>query len=182
MNKLEKKDLVKHIRGRVFVFVDAANLEKSVQDLGWRVNYRKLRAYFRNNTDLRSVRFYSVSFGNAPHNDFLDSLRAKGYRVVTKPLKIIKDDSEPDGEIRKADFDVEIAVDAIDKLNEYDTMILFSGDSDFDYLVKVLRQKGKKAVVFSTKHHIAKELIRSCDKYIDLKRLKADIARKPRKK
>jgi len=181
MSKL-KKSLVTHIKGRVFVFVDAANLEKSVQDLGWRVNYRKLKVYFRNNTNLRSIRFYSVAFGNAPHNDFLDSLRAKGYRVVTKPLKIIKDGSEPDGEIRKADFDVEIAVDAMEKLDKYDTMILFSGDSDFDYLVKALRQKGKEVVVFSTKHHIAKEFIRSCDRYIDLKRLKDYIARKPKKK
>jgi uncharacterized LabA/DUF88 family protein len=169
---LEKLD-----NGRTFVFIDAANLEKSVKDLRWKVHYRRLRAYFRNVCDLQGTRFYSVSFGSASHNEFLDSLRSKGYRVITKPLKVIKDKHSPEGEHRKANFDVEIAVDAMEYIDAYDTIILFSGDSDFDYLLKKLRDRGKYTIVVSTKYHISKELIRSSHRYIDPKKLKENIAR-----
>jgi len=63
-------------------------------------------------------------------------------------------------------------------LERYNTIILFSGDSDFDYLLKKLRNKDKYTIVISTKHHIAKELIRSSNKYFDLRKLKNRIARK----
>lgn len=168
----------KYVKGKTLIFIDAANLEKSVKDLDWKVNYRRLKAYLRDSCDLQEIRFYTVSFGNAGHNEFLDSLRAKNYRVITKPLKIIKDNRLPGGEERKANFDVEIAVDAMELLERYNTIILFSGDSDFDYLLKKLRDKDKYTIVISTKHHIAKELIRSSNKYFDLRKLKNRIARK----
>jgi uncharacterized LabA/DUF88 family protein len=62
-------------------------------------------------------------------------------------------------------------------LDRYETLVLFSGDSDFDYLIKTLKKKGKRVIVISTKYHIAKELIISSDKYIDLKKLKSLIVR-----
>ena len=160
------------------MFIDAANLERSVKDLEWKVNYRRLKAYFRSACDLQEVRFYSVSFGSASHNEFLDSLRSKNYRVITKPLKVIKDEHLSGGEQRKANFDVEIAVDAMEYIDAYDTIVLFSGDSDFDYLLKKLRDKDKYTIVVSTRYHISKELIRSSHRYIDLKKLKQKIARK----
>ena len=61
--------------------------------------------------------------------------------------------------------------------HKFDTLVLFSGDSDFDYLLKKLKVKGKTLVVISTKYHISKELIESSDKYIDLKKLKELIKR-----
>lgn len=73
--------------------------------------------------------------------------------------------------------DVEIAVDVIEMTGKFDTLVLFSGDSDFNYLIKILRGKGKRAVVISTKYHISKELIESGNKYIDLKKLRGRIER-----
>ena len=85
------------------------------------------------------------------------------------------------GKYRKANFDVEIALDAREFVNSYDTLVLFSGDSDFDYLVKMLRERGKRVIVVSSRHHISKELIKSCNKYIDLKKLKLHIERVDKK-
>jgi len=62
-------------------------------------------------------------------------------------------------------------------LDKFDTLVLFSGDSDFNYLIKKLRLKGKQVVVISTKHHISRELIESSNKYIDLKKLRELIER-----
>ena len=46
-------------------------------------------------------------------------------------------------EIRKSNFDVEISVDAIKMLKNYDTFCIFSSDADFVYLNNFLRKKVK---------------------------------------
>ena len=97
--------------------------------------------------------------------------------MITKPLKIIKAEDIERGDIRKANFDVEIAIDTMEMLDNFDTLVLFSGDSDFDYLLKKLRKKNKSVLVISSKHHISKELIENSDKYIDIKKLKNFIKR-----
>jgi len=98
--------------------------------------------------------------------------------LITKPLKIIKAPEIETGDIRKANFDVEITIDVLERVDKFDTLVLFSGDSDFDYLIRKLRAKGKNVIVVSTKHHISKELVESSNKYIDLKKLRSLIERK----
>ena len=66
----------------------------------------------------------------------------------------------------------------MDMAEKFNTLVLFSGDSDFDYLIKTLKNKNKKVIVISTKYHIAKELITSGNKYVDLRKLKVFIERK----
>ena len=73
---------------------------------------------------------------------------------------------------RKANFDVEITLDILKMIEKFDTLVLFSGDSDFDYLIRRLRAKEKKVVVISTKYHISKELIKNSNKYIDIKQMR----------
>ena len=63
------------------------------------------------------------------------------------------------------------------KIDYYDTFILFSGDSDFNYLLKELKRADKKVIVASLKYHIAKELIESADYYLDLRKIKREIKR-----
>ena len=105
-------------------------------------------------------------------------LKKAGFKLVTKPLKVITEIDKAKGDIRKANFDVEITLDAVTLLNDYDTLILFSGDSDFHYLIKRLRQNGKKVIVVSSRYHISKELVESSNRYVDLKKLRPEIERK----
>jgi uncharacterized LabA/DUF88 family protein len=89
------------------------------------------------------------------------------FKLITKPLKEYEDHTT-EVPHRKANFDVEIAVDSVFNMNEFDTFILFSGDCDFEYLVKFLRGKGKIAVGFSRSGHIAKELPPALSHYFDI--------------
>ena len=164
--------------GRVLVFIDAANLEHSVKSLGWWVDYRKLYDFFKVHTHLFEIRHYCPHFNDERQNKFFTVLKKNGFKLVTKPLKVITESDKAKGDIRKANFDVEITLDAITFLETYDTLILFSGDSDFNYLVKRLRQKGKKVIVVSSRYHISRELIESSSRYIDLKMLRSEIERK----
>jgi len=167
----------KFVKGKVYVFIDAANLENSVKSLGWWVDYRKLYDYFRKETDLVGIHHYCPRLEDERQDKFFTVLKHIGIKLITKPLKVITLADKLKGDIRKANFDVEIALDARELIPDYDTLVLFSGDSDFDYLIRFLRQNEKRVVIISSKHHIAKELIASCNKYIDLKKLRKYIER-----
>lgn len=188
---LTKDELSKVFQGKVAVFIDAANLEHSVADLGsfpprlkkipkgyiwkaypkgyWKVDYKRLLKFYKNNSRLTDIIFYSARFNTKSHNDFLTFLKSIGFKLVTKEIKRIK---TLEGEHRKANFDVEISVDATYKRGGFTTFVLFSGDSDFAYLISFLKKEGKKVVVISQRGHASNELITVADKYIDLFKLR----------
>lgn len=162
--------------GRIIVLIDAANLQSSVVDLGWKVNWRKLARYLWNEANAIRVVYYTASFGHPSHDQLLRSLQRFKFQIVSKPVKVISSRERPD--VRKANFDVEIAVDAMDWLGDYDTLMLFSGDSDFAYLIGRLQAKGKPVVVCSTRNHVSKELLASANRYFDIRGLPGGILRK----
>lgn len=147
--------------GRVIVFIDAANIIYSCNDLGWRIAYKKLQEYFQQNTDLVDIYFYS---GREPKNSkqesFLAMLSRKGFKLRVKQVKTRKDSSQ------KSNVDVDLAVDMLLLMEQYDTAVLMSGDGDYQAAVDAVQAKGKQVVVISTRKHIAKELIDSADLFI----------------
>jgi len=223
------ENLFKVAGNRVVVYIDAANLEKSVQTLGlvlptritkgiiwkadknlWQADYKKLYRFFKENSKLVGISFYTARFGTKTHDKFLTFLKKSGYRLVTKKIKRIYDHRATlprrcsycgtKNEIstrfkcvkckrlndvsieRKADFDVEISTDAVSWIENYDTFILFSGDSDFVYLTKFLKKQGKTTVILSRRGHIANELRTSpyVDCYQDIYGLREEfLTKKP---
>jgi len=169
--------LKEYLKGKVLVVIDAANLESAVKSLGWWIDYVKLRELFNKNK-LIEIRNYCVQHNTDNQNSFFTFLKKNGYKLITKPLKIIKAPEIEKGDLRKANFDVEITFDILEMIGQFDTLVLFSGYSDFDYLIRRLRAKEKKVVVISTKYHISKELIENSSKYIDIKRMRSLIERK----
>ena len=169
--------LKEYLKGKVLVVIDAANLESAVKSLGWWIDYIKLRELF-DKDKLIEIRNYCVQHNTDNQNSFFTFLKKNGYKLITKPLKIIKAPEIEKGDLRKANFDVEITFDIIEMIGQFDTLVLFSGDSDFDYLIRRLRAKEKKVIVISTKYHISKELIENSSKYIDIKRMRSLIERK----
>ena len=167
--------LTKFIEGKTAVFIDAANIELSAKDLNFRIKYKNLYKWLSSQGELNYVGFYTARFENKEHDNFLTMLKKNGYKLVTKKLKVIR--NKDNSHLRKANFDVEIAVDALKYVGNYQTIILFSGDSDFAYLIDYLHKIGKKVIVASLKHHISKELIERSDYYLDLSRIKKEIKR-----
>jgi len=184
------------IKDKTVVYIDAANLEQSVKnmwvnpkdipddlksfaanELRWSVDYAKLKNFFKNTCNLDCVRFYSADFQSDSHFNFRFFLR-KGLKFIlnTKPLKQYPDhtDNKPH---RKANFDVEIATDATFNMSKYNTFILFSGDCDFEYLLKFLRGHGKMTIIFSRSGFVAKELPPACHYYFDITDFRNEILR-----
>lgn len=166
----------KYIKGKILVIIDAANLESSVKSLGWWIDYIKLRDLF-DNKKLVEIRHYCVHHKTDNQNRFFTFLKKNRYKLITKPLKIIHPNDIAVSDIRKANFDVEIAIDVIEMIKQFDTLVLFSGDSDFHYLVVKLQEKNKKVIIVSYRDHISRELAKSSDKYISLDKLEEYIKR-----
>lgn len=169
-------NLKDYTEGQVAVFIDAANILYSQKTLGWKVDYKRLMKYLKNSCDLIFVYFY---YANVSHNsgqiNFFEMLKDRGYILKTKPVKYIK---TPKGSILKGNLDIEMAVDMVTLADKFDTCVLMSGDSDFEVVAKYLKRSKKKIIVISTKKHVSIELIRNCDKYINLSKLKKEVERK----
>lgn len=164
----------KFVKGRVYVFIDAANILYSQQTLGWRVDYKKLKEYFEKECDLHAIYFYTGRVGeNNKQNAFLKKLEHMGYIVKAKEVKRIK--VSKSAYEWKGNLDVELTIDVLGNINNFDTLILMSGDSDFAPLLDVVKAQHKRTLVMSTKGHISKELLDRA-KYISLKKLKDFIA------
>jgi uncharacterized LabA/DUF88 family protein len=161
--------------GKTAVFIDAANILYSQQTLGWQVDYKKLINCLKKDFKLIFVGFY---YGEIKTNNgqqrFFQMLKDRGYTLRTKPVKYIK---TPKGTLLKGNLDIELAFDILRLKEKFNTCILFSGDSDFETILKYLRKSKKKVIVVSTKGRVAIELIRNCDKYINLRKFRSLLER-----
>lgn len=158
---------------RTVVFVDAANILYSQKDLGWRIDYGKLKGYFEKIAGCDGFYFYTGKVGDFKSQvGFLDKLIKLGYVVTAKEVKIIKSGNRT---VVKGNLDVELALDAFRVRRKYDVLVLMSGDSDFAYLVDLLKKEKKRVVVVSTRGHVSKELLDRADEYWPLSTLRKEI-------
>lgn len=161
---------------RTAVFIDAANMLYSQRTLGWQIDYKKLIKLLKREFKIIYVGFYYGELKENPGQaKFFQMLNDRGYTLRTKPVKYIK---TPKGTILKGNLDIELAFDVFERTNKFKKCFLFSGDSDFEPVLKFLRKKKKDTIVVSTSGHVSIELIRNCDKYLDLKKLRQNLERK----
>lgn len=167
---------------RVAVFVDGSNLfymQKGV--LGWFIDLEKLLFHIEEEYGHIEDAYYYVSQAGpseAKQKSFLESIPSMGYSLYTKTVKEIR---EEDGSIRyKANLDIEIVLDMFNTIDNYDMAVLVSGDGDFDRALQLLRARGKRFKVISTKGCVAKELRSTAGRhYIDVLTLKDYLYRRP---
>jgi uncharacterized LabA/DUF88 family protein len=163
------------VTGKVAVFIDASNMFYSQQTLKWNIDYKKLIDYLKQECNLIGITIYFGKKPNDPKQDkFLKKLAAFGYEIKTREVKFIHtQDGKPK---MKGNLDAEMILDMIVRKDTYNTLILFSGDSDFGVILEYLKQNKKQVLVASVKGHIARELLQKA-KFINLKQLKTELAR-----
>jgi uncharacterized LabA/DUF88 family protein len=159
-------------RGRVAVFIDGNNLFHAARFHTIDIDYNKLlRVLLGDGRLLRAFFYTGVDAGAERQQGFLLWMRRNGFRVVQKELKTFYDGT------RKANLDVEIAVDMLSLAGRYDTAVLVSGDEDFVYAVNAVAYKGCRVEVAGFRSNTAPRLIDVADFFIDL----GDIAELIRK-
>ncbi len=159
-------------RGRVAVFIDGNNLFHAARFHNIDIDYNKLlRVLLGDGRLLRAFFYTGVDAGAERQQGFLLWMRRNGFRVVQKELKTFYDGT------RKANLDVEIAVDMLSLAGRYDTAVLVSGDEDFVYAVNAVAYKGCRVELAGFRSNTAPKLIDVADYFIDL----GEIADKVRK-
>jgi uncharacterized LabA/DUF88 family protein len=161
---------------RLSIFVDGNNMFYAQQKNGWFFDPRRVLQYFTRDDRVELVNAFWYTGLKDPQDQrgFRDALVGLGYTVRTKILKEYYDDSSGKYS-QKANLDVEIVVDMFNTVEQYDRVILFSGDGDFDRAVELLRSKNTHITVVSTEGMIARELRNATDRYIDLNEIRPEI-------
>jgi len=163
---------------RISIFIDGANyFFMQRNSLNWWIDAEKLLAYFASQGEIVDATYY-VGVGAPPEarqQAFLNRLVDIGYSLETKDIKEIFDDAS--GEVKKkANLDIEIVLDMFNTIDNYDMAILVSGDGDFERPLKLLKARGKKFKVLSTKGFIAHEIKMVAGlHYKDVNELRAEL-------
>ncbi len=146
------------------------------QKNGWFFDPRRVLEYFTKDSEVTLMNAFWYTGLKDPQDQrgFRDALISLGYTVRTKILKEYYDDNS--GRIsQKANLDIEIVVDMFNTVDQYDRVILFSGDGDFERAIELLRSKNTHITVVSTEGMIARELRNVTDRYIDLNDIRPEI-------
>lgn len=168
------------------IYIDGANMFYTQRSIGWFINWKSAINFLKEKYNILEIRYYTgIRKNDQKMSQYLSFLRKISIRTITKPLKIINDNSSG-RKIYKSNCDIEIAVDIMLDIDAFDTLILFSGDSDFVYLIKTLQKSyQKKIFVISSRKTISWEMKLSANSYLfleDYKKSFERIKKNPRKK
>ena len=177
-------------KNRAKVYIDGANMLYSQKKMGWNINWERLRDYMREEWDVLEIRYYTgLREDDEKMKSFLKYLAHLDFVPVTKLLKVIKIGPEHPlfkihhyREMHKANFDIEMATDVLTELlvgrdnpDHIKEVVLMTGDSDFKYLINVLRKFGVGTSIIASKSTLSWELKFAASRLIRLEDIKDRI-------
>lgn len=156
--------VIKHKDQRVGVFIDVPNLYHSAKNLYHaKVNFKEVLKTAEAGRHLIRAIAYSIKTEGGEEQAFVEALTKSGIEVKLKDLQIFP------GGMKKGDWDVGIAVDAIALSNKLDTIVLVTGDGDFVPLVHYLKTVcGCQVEVIGFGRSTSGNLKEATDDFIDL--------------
>lgn len=144
---------------KIAVFVDVQNIYYTTRDtFSKQFNYRLLWQELMAQGDIVIANAYAIQRSDDQQHKFQKALKHIGFDVKLKPYIQRKDGSA------KGDWDVGITIDIMETAAQVDTIVLLSGDGDFDLLLRKVREKyGVTTEVYSVEALTAKSLIEAAD-------------------
>ncbi|MBI5123169.1 NYN domain-containing protein [Candidatus Roizmanbacteria bacterium] len=140
------------IKKVVYAFIDASNIIYGARSEGWFIDQKKLFIYLKNKFKISKAYFYYGKDSKDPKKiAFLNKLKTFGYILRVKEIKRF-------GKRMKANCDVDLTMDMLIKIKEYNKAIVLTGDGDFAPLFTYLISKGKQIIIISSPKRTAKEI------------------------
>lgn len=155
---------LKHPDQRVGVFIDVQNLYYSARNIhGRKVNFGAIVKEAVAGRKLIRAIAYVVRTETQEEQPFFEALYNLGIETREKNLQIFASG------LKKADWDVGLAVDAIRLAPSLDAVVIVSGDGDYLPLVEYLQKSsGKQVEVAAFGEATSSRLIEEADDFIDL--------------
>ena len=152
-----------------YAFVDVQNTESTTRQLlGFLVDWKKLYLFLKNEWKCEKIFFYSgidagdmetemefaelAKEGCIVHSKIIFAYKNKDKNIQVKCPKCENDFTEiiNMGYNRKSNCDVDLTVDAMEHAGIDTEFYIFSGDGDFDYLIKKIVEKGSNVHIVSS--------------------------------
>jgi uncharacterized LabA/DUF88 family protein len=155
---------------RAGVFIDGSNLfwamnkkNSNGESVNYKISFGKLKDYLKKRFSPVFYQYYACEDDKpSSYSDyevraqgqkkFHQKLEGLGYTVIRKSLKHLNCGST------KCDMDVEIAMAMHKYIDDYDLIILISGDSDFHTAIETFHGMGKSVRIFSFSTNLSWEL------------------------
>ena len=149
---------------RVGVFVDVQNMYYSAKNIyNAKINFKELLKIAVSGRELIRAMAYVIKADVLAEKTFFDALEQIGFEIKSKDLQVFF------GGFKKGDWDVGIAMDAIELGPKLDTVVLVSGDGDYLPLVEHLqRAVGCRVEVIAFGKSTSSKLIEGADSFTDL--------------
>ncbi len=120
---------------KIAIFVDVQNIYYTTrQAYGRQFDYRKLMKRIRTEGEIVSATAYAIHRGDEKQLKFQNALKQMGFTIKLKPYIQRSDGSA------KGDWDVGISIDVLEAAKDVDTVVLLSGDGDFDLLLEKINK------------------------------------------
>ena len=148
----------------VSILVDVQNVYYTTkQAYGRNFDYNRFWANATKNRKIVKAIAYAIDRGDEKQIQFQNILKAIGFEVKLKPFIQRSDGSA------KGDWDVGIALDAMEYAEVSYTVVLVSGDGDFDLLAdRIITKKNASVVVYGVEMLTADSLINAASQYIPI--------------
>jgi len=146
---------------KIAIFADVQNIYYTTRDAyGRQFNYRKLWERIGVEGEIVSANAYAIQRNDDKQQQFQNVLRKIGFEIKLKPYIQRSDGSA------KGDWDVGITIDVMEAARNVDTVVLLSGDGDFDMLLdKIRKDYAISAEVYGVPALTANSLINAASVY-----------------
>jgi len=121
--------------GNNYAFIDSQNLNLSIREQGWVLDFARFRVYLKEKYCITKA---FIFIGYIPQNQTLyTNLQKDGYILVFKPTLTL-----PDGGV-KGNVDAELVLHTMIEYTNYEKALIVTGDGDFYCLVDYLLSNDK---------------------------------------
>ena len=146
---------------KIAIFVDVQNIYYTTRDTYARqFDYRKFWTRISRQGEIIIANAYAIERNDDQQKKFQDALRHIGFNIKLKPYIQRSDGSA------KGDWDVGITIDVMEAARDVDTVVLLSGDGDFDLLLdRINRVYGIDTEVYGVPALTANSLIAAAGRY-----------------
>ncbi len=146
---------------KIAIFVDVQNIYYTTrQAYSRQFNYRKLWQRISSEGEIISATAYATHRGDDKQLKFQDALKHIGFTVKLKPYIQRSDGSA------KGDWDVGITIDIMEAAKNVNTVVLLSGDGDFDLLLeKIKKDYAVNAEIYGVPTLTANSLVNAASIY-----------------
>ena len=149
---------------KVGIFVDVQNIYYTCRQ-AYQANfdYKRFWAEATREREVICAYAYATERGDEKQSQFQDILRAIGFDVKLKPMLKRRDGTA------KADWDVGIALDIFEEAQRCDTIVLASGDGDFEILLERIKQRfDTRTEVYGVRQLTSNQLISAASRFFPI--------------